>query len=358
MRRVLITKLSIDDLRVIDNLVLEPSPDMNFIVGGNGVGKTSVLEAIYLAGRGRTFRHSSAGPMIRRGAESTTVLVHLYDDVEESRRLLGIRRGRSEFECRLDGGDVRRRSTLAEMLPVQWIGSQPQLFLERGPDLRRRFFDMGLFHVEHGYLQTYAEFNRTLKQRNAALKTGSAEAVMAWDTAFVQAALVLHEKRKTFVEALMKETAGQLQRWQLGYEMDFRYRPGWRLENELSEELKRKLALDLSHGFTSVGPQRAEVEVLIEGSSAEKTLSRGQQKMLVIALNLALIDLMHSRHRRAPVVLIDDLSAELDRENQSRVLSDINDRTVQAFVTAIQDPSEQLKMPGKLFHVEHGKLRN
>lgn len=355
---VLITKLTIGDLRVIEHLALVPSPGVNFIVGGNGAGKTSILEAIYLAGRGRTFRHASAGPMIRRGRQSTTVLVNFRGDADEAGRLLGLRRGRKEFECRLDGGDVRRRSTLAETLPVQWIGSQPQSFLERGPELRRRFFDMGLFHVEHDYLQIYAELSRTLKQRNAALKTGRPDAVTAWDTMFVQAALAMDARRQGFIAELMAATSDLINRWEQAFDISYRYRRGWRAECELAEELPRKLEFDLSHGFTSVGPQRAEVEILSEGASAEKTLSRGQQKMMVVALNLALIDLMRERQRQAPIVLIDDLAAELDMANQKRVLAELKKRSVQAFVTSIHDTSEQLMIPDEVvFHVEHGRIR-
>ena len=128
----------------------------------------------------------------------------------------------------------------------------------------------------------------------------------------------------------------------------------------LNEELTRKLELDVANGFTSVGPQRAEIEVFTEGCAAEKTLSRGQQKMLVIALNFALIGLMQARHRQAPLVLVDDLAAELDLMNQERVLDGIAGDSVQAFVTSIRDPGKQPPTPAArtVFHVEHGRLQD
>lgn len=354
---MLITKLSIADLRVIEQMVLEPSAGVNFIVGGNGAGKTSLLEAIYLAGRGRTFRHVSAGPMIRRGTEWTVVRVHLSEGGDDAARILGVRRGKRTFDCRLDNSDVRKRSTLAEALPVQWVGSQPQQFLERGPELRRRFFDMGLFHVEHDYLRTYAELNRTLKQRNAALKSGDRDGVTAWSPPFSKAAIALDEQRRGFIADLMEATTRLLRTWDLGFEITYRYRRGWRAESEISEELARKLDFDLANGFTSVGPQRAEIEVLSDGVVAEKTLSRGQQKMLVIALNLAMIDMMRERRRTAPVILVDDLGAELDLSNQRRILVAIAERGVQGFISAIQLPDYEKPIAARVFHVEHGHLQ-
>lgn len=179
--------LEITDLRVIERIRIEPAAGLNFIVGENGSGKTSLLEGIYLASRGRTFRHAEAGPMIRFGAEQTTVVAHLAPDrvdgsADESGAILGVRRGKQSLLCRLNGSDVRKRSELAEALPVQWIGSQPQLLISMGPEVRRRFVDMGLFHVEPPYLRAYAEFQRTLQQRNAAIRQGSREQVSLWST--------------------------------------------------------------------------------------------------------------------------------------------------------------------------------
>ena len=157
--------LTIQDLRVIQTLELAPVRGINVVSGNNGAGKTSVLEAIYLAGRGRSFRHNEAKPLIREGAEEVRVIAKISDLTDGSATTLGLSRDRSQFRCRVDGQDVKKRSVLAETLPVQWVSSQPQLFLELGPDLRRRFLDMVVFHVKHGYLSTLGTYQRVLKQR-------------------------------------------------------------------------------------------------------------------------------------------------------------------------------------------------
>lgn len=353
-----INRLDIRDLRVIEHVELAPARGINLIVGGNGAGKTSILEAIYLAGRGRTFRHSSAGPMIRRGADATMVVVHLESKDRES-HVLGLSRAKSQFRCRIDGTDVHRRSTLVETLPVQWLGSQPQQFLDRGPDVRRRFFDMGMFHVEHGYLTLYAEVSRVLKQRNAALKSGRADAVMAWDAALGTAGQALAERRQAFTADLIDRAREIIAAWQLGFEVSYRYRRGWAEDQSLDDALRRRLELDIKTGFTSVGPQRAEIELLTDNNAlAEKTLSRGQQKMLVFGLNLALHDLIAKAERARPVFLIDDLGAELDADNQARVIDALDTRHAQAFITAITAPSTDSgdDRASAMFHVEHGAV--
>ena len=345
---------------MIDQLVLVADPGLNLIVGGNGAGKTSILEAIYLAGRGRTFRHSAAGPMIRRGAEAATIVVDLLDERSDTEHRLGLRRGKSDFVCRLDGDDVKKRSTLAETLPVQFIGSQPQVFLDQGPDIRRRFMDMGLFHVEHAFLPVYSECYRSLKQRNAALKAHDARSANAWNNSFFVAAEAVHAFRASFIESLMISVSHRVDQWKLGFEISYKYRKGWRDGEELLCQLIDRLDQDMQMGFTSVGPQRADVELFANGVNASKTLSRGQQKMLVFALNLALADVQQMRTGTKPVLMIDDLAAELDVNNQRKVFDALEDLSAQVFVTSISEPSalgDGARSPA-MFHVEHGRLQD
>ena len=216
---------------------------------------------------------------------------------------------------------------------------------------------MGLFHVEHDYLPAYAAFARALKQRNAALKTGEPAAVAAWDEPFVQTAERLDRRRAAFVECLLQHAVVVLDGWQPGFAVSGRYRRGWREGSELQAELARRLELDMRTGFTSVGPHRAEVELLTDSAApAEKTLSRGQQKLLVIALNLALADRMIAERQRRPVVLIDDLAAELDSANQQKVVAALGARDVQAFIASIADPTALCPPGAPVFHVEHGEI--
>lgn len=353
-----ITSLDITDLRIIKRLRIEPSAGVNFIVGDNGAGKTSVLEAIYLAGRGRTFRHVDAGPMIRQGAESTTVIVGIRDEAAGRDSILGIRREKRALVCRLDGKDIRKRSILAEALPVQWIGSQPQLFLGMGPEVRRRFIDMGLFHVEHSFLGALTEFQRTLRQRNAAIRTGSMEQLRLWNRPFGEAGLAMHEYRTAFVDELMRRVIGLIDDWAPGYQLAYRYRCGWNKEHSLADQLERKMETDLRLGYTARGPQRAELEILTNGALAEKKLSRGQQKVVVLALNLALADLVKSRKGAMPVILIDDLPAELDPINRERMMHELQQRGGQVFLTKIEiGMLNAIGSGARTFHVEHGALK-
>ena len=357
-----IRRLRIQNLRIIESADVEPAEGINVIAGGNGAGKTSILEAIYLAGRGRSFRHADAGPMIRQGSDSATVVAELFDERRNAQSIVGIRREKRAFQCRIDGVDVLRRSTLAEALPVQWISSQPQLLLSSGPDTRRRFLDMGLFHVEHSYLREMAEFQRVLKQRNAAIRTGNRSDLMLWNAPFAQIAMKLDERRSRLCSLLNERIDDIGARWKWDFGVELRYRSGWPTGVEIAEALRKKTDLDFQMGYTTVGPQRAELEFISDVGILEKRLSRGQQKLLVLATNFALMDLIASSKQQFPVLLLDDLPAELDIANREKVMQEIANRPLQAFVTVI----EKGYLPGmsanpigyQMFHVEHGSLKS
>lgn len=363
-----IKALEITDLRALSHVFLEPGPGINIIHGANGAGKTSLLEAIYLAGRGRTFRHSEARPVIRKGAEESLVVIKLgmSSSVGDSRlSTLGISRKARDMRCRLNGVDIHKRSQLAEALPVQLIASQPQSLLEMGPDIRRRFLDMAVFHVEHGYLERLSEFQRALRQRNAAIRSGSPNAVRAWDETYSKSAEIIDRFRRKTLDDLMQRLTTVLESWNLGFELDWRYRSGWAADRPLLSEIAGQTTGDIARGFTSRGPHRAEWLVTVAGQGSaearqmpvEKSLSRGQLKMLVLALNLALIDLMGAAESAIhPVLLIDDLAAELDYANREKVMTAVAERSCQAFMTRLTD--DRLPEPPGIpvFHVEQGRL--
>jgi DNA replication and repair protein RecF len=230
-----------------------------------------------------------------------------------------------------------------------------------GPEVRRRFLDLALFHVEHRYLAVFSQLQKALRQRNAALKQGVAEQVRVWDAALVDAGIELTSMRQRIMRDLFERVTILLADWDLEMNLGYRYRQGWRKQLSLSEALQSRLMEDMEKGFTGVGPQRADVEFLSENALAEKRLSRGQQKMLVIALTLAVSDQigLTSGGIKKPLLLVDDLGAELDHRNVQNVLKALSDRGLQAFVAMIDEPSavQLAENPSKVFHVEHGKIK-
>ena len=350
-----IKQLQIENLRVIQKLVLEPANGLNFICGSNGAGKTSVLEAIYLLGQGKSFRHTEAGPFIRNGESSCLVVAELEDRQKQSTRL-GIQRGRKNFLARHAGEDVQRRSELMRLLPVQIITPQSHELLERGPELRRRYLDFGLFHVEQSYHQILMAYLRGLKQRNAALRSNNARLACSFDEQLVKLSEKIVRQRQSLLETIEHNLQDFMKEMSFPNEVQLQLNPGWKTGETLADALQQHLERDLARGYTSVGPHRSELKILVAGRRAEKHLSRGQQKILVYGLVLSLSQLIVEEDKEPPVLLIDDLGAELDSRNRALIIEYLQGRGEQVFITSVELPDNTLTQDGKVFHVEHGRL--
>lgn len=347
-----IENLSISDFRVLQHLELKPAARLNLIWGDNGAGKTSILEAVFLAARGRSFRHQEAGPFIRTGSAHSRVVLHLEDD-SGRHHVLGLERGRREQQVRLDGQPLQRRSDQVRALPLQLLTPNSHTLIEGPPELRRRYLDMGLFHVEHGYHHSYTEYQRALRQRNAALRSQPRMAT-SWDRSLETLAARLHASRLGYVTRLATAAAQVLSRIAPGLSVELGYRPGWDTETGLANQLAQRLETDTRLGFTGVGPHRADIQIRAEHSEAAKRLSRGQQKIVLLALVLGQVAVHRELAIGVPVLLLDDLPAELDRAHRERVVAELRDQSVQTLITSVDHDSLPVGSDWGVFHVEQG----
>ena len=351
--------LSIDRFRNLEPATLECSTQLNLFSGANAAGKTSVLESLYVLGRGRSFRTRSLEKAIQTGNDRFQLVASV---VNERGRVIpvGISQIGAQFVARIDGRAAKRLSDLAALFPVQWIGGNLHRLLEEGPSHRRQYLDWGLFHVKQGYIPVWQRYQRLLKQRNAALRAGrSAAEIKAWDGELIGAGEELHGFRAGYVAQLdvaRREVTRQLLDEQPPLEVA--YRAGWRAGLSLREALQAGLEGDREQGFTRCGPHRADLSVSCNGRPATEQLSRGQQKMLVVALQVAQARLLKDHLATTSLFLLDDLGAELDRENQCRVMNVLSQLEAQVFATAIELPeisSWQMEKV-KSFHVKHGSI--
>ena len=349
--------LSIDQFRNLTSVSLSCSPHLNLVLGANAAGKTSILEALYVIGRARSFRTPNLDKAIQSGSEAFQLVAKI--SLDQGRRIpVGISRRPKHLLARIDGQPVRRLSELAALFPIHWVGGNLHRLLEEGPVYRRQFLDWGLFHVKQSYIPAWKRFQKLLKQRNASLRITKTRAeVAAWDNELALAGEELDVFRRTYVEELrviFQHIAAELLGF--GAPPEIRYRRGWSADQSYAESLQASYTRDREQGFTRQGPQRADLSFYLENQPVSEVLSRGQQKLLVIALHVAQASLLRHSSDLSSLFLIDDLGAELDSANQARIMSLLADLHAQVFATAIEMPdmSAWKSAETKRFHVEHG----
>ena len=342
----MLKKFQIENFRNISQATLHLSEGFNFIIGDNGAGKTSILEAMTFIARGQSFRTKNVSNIIKNQSDFFQLLATLDKDL-----LLGMKRSPSEIVARLNRLPVKKLSTLAQCLPLFLITPNTHELIERGPEYRRRFIDWGLFHVEPGYGKVMQEYRRILKQRNAALQKIPSQS-NAWDPGLIKCAVRVDAMRSAYVEKITPIFIDIYSRLTGSTNISLAYQSGWKQGRLFSEQLLEKKAIDGERGFTSVGPHRADITIKVDGVTAREVLSRGQQKMAVIALILVQVALA-SEHL-APVLLIDDLSSELDADHQYKLFQLLQEYQTQTIITSVNFNQHDLAGDFTMFHVKHG----
>jgi len=329
-----ISLLEASAVRNLAQVRLNLSPGLNLIVGVNGSGKTSLLEAIHLLATGRSFRTTEVAKVIMTGADRLTVFGR--GEREGSAWRLGVERSREgQSTLKVNGARVTSTAKLAEWLPLQVMRPESHRLVEGAPKERRRFLDWGVFHVEPLYGQRWQEYRRLLRQRNAALRLGGRE-ISTWDRLLSTTGEELHKARSAYLEALRPFIDHYLEQFRVGLQVSVDLRPGWRQEQSLAEALERAKSRDREQQRTTVGPHRAELLIRADGIAARDRLSRGQQKVVVAALLLAQVRLLWERSEKVCTVLVDDLPAELDAERRWLILEALRESGAQVVVTGVE----------------------
>jgi DNA replication and repair protein RecF len=348
-------RLQVTDFRCLQAVEVPLDSRFTLISGANGSGKTSVLEAIYLLGRGRSFRTRRLDTLIRRGSARFIVFGEASSGLTPVP--LGIEGSDAGVRARIAGVAASSLAQLALALPVQIIDPEVHKLIEEGPVRRRRFLDWGVFHVEPGFIEIWQSYQRVLRQRNAALKARQPRSVVAaWDRDLVRHGEDLSAARSRYVDQLALPAA-ELGRALLGQEVVLSYRPGWARERTLGEAVENSWSLDLERGGTQVGPHRAELGVQLGGVAAKDRVSRGQQKLLAAALLIAQVKLFPAEAAARPTLLLDDPAAELDQQHLACLIEAVSGQGNQLVVTTLQPEFGAFGAPGLRLAIEGGVLR-
>jgi DNA replication and repair protein RecF len=349
-----------ENFRNLEKLSIQPQAGINFIYGSNGSGKTNLLEAIHFLGRARSFRSAQNSQLIKHGEPQFTLFAELVKTSHQTIKI-GAQRNSSQHQFKVAGQMVRRSSELSTIIPLQVIEPGLHYLLDAGPEHRRRFLEWGVFHVEHDYGAVSSRYRQALNQRNAAIKVRlPAAQIRQWDRALLEYAVRLDSLRHNYLQQLMSFVTQLPYFSELSQSCSFEYYPGWSKEKELAQCLTEQLDSDRQRGFTQSGPHRADIRIKVGADKARDVLSRGQQKLLIAILMLSQCQLIGQHIGSGPIILIDDLVAELDVENQCRFMEFVQATQCQALITATQ--RKELERTGKgmsyaMFHVEHGQVR-
>jgi len=353
---MILESLGVEDFRCIEKAELALHPRCNLISGENASGKTSLLEAMFFLGRGRSFRAAQTDTLVKSGSVGFLLTGRIQAGGRS--QPLGMRYGKTGIEARYGGRPVGGLAELATVLPAQAIDPEVHRLVEGGPLERRRYLDWGVFHVEPGFIGHWRRYQRALKQRNAALRAEQPEAlVRVWDMELVESGEQVAALRQAYVDKLAPHVSRVGERL-LGAPLEIILHRGWTADRPLADSLASAWPRDRARGLTHSGPHRADLAVRFEGAPARDRVSRGQQKLAASSLLLGQLRCDAELGSEVALLLVDDPAAELDESHLRGLLQEVSDVSAQLVVTALDPANSALgSLPqGHRFHVEHGEV--
>jgi DNA replication and repair protein RecF len=350
---VSLTELAVSELRCVEHAELSITPGLTLIYGPNGSGKTSLLEAIFILGRGRSFRTRNNERLIRYGQDHFRVTGRVTHPIHGS-EAVGFEFSRKATTARIGGRPAGSLAELSQAFAVQVIDPGVHRLVEEGGHRRRRWLDWGVFHVEPQFMDNWLRYGRALKQRNAALKLQGGEPAI-WDPELARLGEAIAVSRQGLMERLQpywREEIAAL----TGLEVDLHYQRGWNQESSLLEALVNSRARDQARQMTNSGPHRGDVAVRLQGRPAREVLSRGQQKLVAVAMTIAQLRLLMESTQFLPTLLLDDPAAELDADRLQQFIGRVGNLRCQLVVTSLQSESRLFGTPDRTFRVEQGRV--
>ncbi|MBP6121665.1 MULTISPECIES: DNA replication/repair protein RecF [Providencia] len=358
---MIFSRLLIRDFRNIEDADLSLANGFNFLIGPNGSGKTSVLEAIYTLGHGRAFRSIQANRVIRHEQEQFILhgkLSHL--DAERKDLSLGLSKNREgESKVRIDGTDGHKIAELAKLLPMQLITPEGFTLLNGGPKYRRAFIDWGCFHNNSLFFSVWSDLKRLLKQRNAALRQVTRyDQIRHWDKQLAPLSEQISQWRHEYIAGIAGNIEQTCQQFLPEFSLSVSFQRGWDKDIDYSVQLERQFERDRALTYTASGPHKADLRIRANGTPVEDMLSRGQLKLLMCALRLAQGEYFTQQSGQRCLYLLDDFASELDSGRRQLLAARLKATQAQVFVSAItsEQVNDMIDVNSKMFSVEHGKI--
>ena len=363
-----VAKLITQNFRNLDGEVINFHPKLNFFVGDNGSGKSSLLEALFFLGHGKSFRTSKLDSLACHETKCFVVSVRDSNDTQ-----LGLSRDISSglTNIKIDGQRYSRLSVLAKNIAIQIVTPESFKLFFGGPKERRRFIDLGMFHVKHDFSNQWKNFNRVLKQRNACIRLGDKSKSVTndsmlsyWTEQFCQLSIEVSMLRSAYVSEIISE----LNSWlaillpSINNRVTVQYLQGWPQKNTLIDVLNNNQEKETSFGYSLYGAHKFDVKFLLDKKAIETQLSRGQQKLFLLALTFAQASFIARVKLVKPILLIDDIGAELDTNSRTALSTAIDKLDCQVIITAIEPNVLHPFIGGcddrkySMFHVKHGKV--
>ncbi|HWT27262.1 MAG TPA: DNA replication/repair protein RecF [Mobilitalea sp.] len=357
---MILKSLELMDYRNYNQLNMQFHNGTNILYGENAQGKTNILEAVYLCGTTKSHRGSKDKEIIMFHKDEAHVRVILEKNTIPHKIDLHLKKNKAKGVA-IDGIPIKRQGELFGMLNLVFFSPEDLYIIKNGPGERRRFIDLELCQLDKVYLYHLANYNKVLLQRNNLLKQigfnrNLLDTLYIWDEKLIEYGVKIIDARSAFIKRL-NELVYDIHKKLTGgkEELGLQYEPNVK-KDEFEEKLKKSLERDLTLKMTNVGPHRDDLNFLTDSIDIRKYGSQGQQRTAALSCKLAEIELVKAVIKENPILLLDDVLSELDRQRQTHLLESIGDIQTIITCTGLEEFVGHRIEFNKIFRVSEGTV--
>jgi DNA replication and repair protein RecF len=362
---MLLESLEIQNFRNLHGKLLF-GKGLNIIFGDNGQGKTNWLEAIYTLATSKSFKTAKLNEAIKFDTDEVAYIRGTVHQGEHIDRVIQVTLQNNSKILSVNGKKEAVTRYLGQLHAV--VFNADELEIIRGtPEFRRKFLDAGIVGIFPPFVQTLADYNRVIKQKNSLLQSAkdnefslekTADLLEVWNDQLIALATRIHKARLRYVERLQAVLQQKLFESE---EITIRYASSLEGKGELSdyanllsERLKLRVQAEVSAGYSLIGTHRDDLEILFDGRDLRAFGSSGQQRSALLLLQLANVNVYHSQHNEYPLFLLDDIDSELDYKRLTQLLEFLDGKT-QTFVTTSKESFvEKFGTNAQVFTIKNG----
>ena len=365
---MIIKRFEAENFRNIEKCSLEFSDGINLLLGNNAQGKTNLAEGIYLFSRGKSFRGSDEGELLKFGAEGFRLFIE-YEDKRGKKTLEYAKFGK-ERRRRFNGYKTEKLTEFIGNLRIVIFTPDDLTLVKGGPEERRSFLNIAISQYDKSYINLYYSYKKALENRNALLKLKQKgfyvdeKELISWSEALAEYSSFIYIKREEYIKKLevytkqeLKKISSELEDIEIKYKSDIEEKSEDRvfIKEKYNSLFKVNKEREILAGITLFGPHRDEIDIEINGMKARSFASQGQQRSIVLSMKLAEGEIIKKNIGEYPVYIFDDVLSELDEGRQKFILSEIKER--QIIITSCSS-KEAIDFGENIIEVKGGEYKN
>lgn len=355
-----IKQLELSNFRNYETLSIEFDDAVNILYGDNAQGKTNVLEAAYLCGTTKSYKGNKDREMIRHSEEEAHIRMFIEKAGIDHKIDMHLKKTKSKGVA-IDGVPIKKSADLFGLIHIVFFSPEDLGMIKNGPAERRRFLDLELCQLDRSYLFYLSSYNKVINQRNNLLKQigfnkSLADTLDVWDAQLIEYGTGIIKTRKKFIKEINEILPEMNAKLSGGKEkLLIQYEPNVS-EDDFAAKLAMNLDRDLILKSTGCGPHRDDIGFFIDKENIKLYGSQGQQRTAALSLKLTELELVRNKIKEQPVLLLDDVLSELDRNRQNYLLDSITQMQTIITCTGLEELIGNRKEYHKIFHVVNGAV--